>query len=98
MWGLTVQPKARPVSMEVFRARMFGGMSKSVSDAKQSAMENGAKKEYVDTMESVTQTGEKDASAKRDAPVMQLSKKQGILIAAAAAVILVAALLVIMIC
>lgn len=97
MWGLTVQPKARPVSMEVFRARMFGGMLQFVSDAEQSAMENGAKKEYVDTMESVKQAGEKDASAERTAPVMQLSKKQGILIAAVAAVILVTALLVIMI-
>lgn len=95
MWGLTVQPKARPVSMEVFRARMFGDAKKPVSDEEQLTMENGAKKEYVDTRKSVEPVDESGVSSDHAAPVMQLTKKKGILIAVVAALILVAALAVI---
>lgn len=87
MWGLTVQPKARPVSMEVFRARMFGGAQKFSTGIWQSAMENSEKKEYGDRAEPVEQT--------KETPFGNLSKKQTILIVAAAIIVLVAALTVI---
>lgn len=39
MWGLTVQPKARPVSMEVFRERMFDTLKAENSAVEETVME-----------------------------------------------------------
>lgn len=99
MWGLTVQPKARPVSMEVFRIRMFGGAQAAVPVLEQSAMEKSGKMEYVDTVASPAQTDRQEISAGNfygnETPFGKLTKIQGILIAVAAVVLLVAALAVI---
>lgn len=39
MWGLTVQPKARPVSMEVYKARMFDTVKAGNSAVEETVME-----------------------------------------------------------
>lgn len=53
MWGLTVQPKARPVSMEVFRTRMFETGKSEGPAAEKTAMENSANTGYNENSASV---------------------------------------------
>lgn len=52
LWGLTVQPKARPVSMEVFKTRMFEQpgeyRQKERASAEKTAMENTVGAEYTE--------------------------------------------------
>lgn len=104
MWGLTVQPKARPVSMEVFKARMF---EKEKGAAEKTAMENPAETGYTGSMASEGASYGQGAPGRMEAdrqgisgpgafPLGEISKKRGILIAVAAVVILAAALAVIL--
>ena len=95
MWGLTVQPKARPVSMEVFRARMFDRVEKNSSNPEESVMENQEKMEYADNREPVRVPDEQGAPVGNSLSSGQLSRKQGILIAVTAVIALIIALAVI---
>lgn len=95
MWGLTVQPKARPVNMEVFMTRMFEPVKENPSGVEKSVMENKVGMQYADNMEPVRQPDGQGAPVGNMPPSGQLSKKQGILIAVAAVIVLVFALAVI---
>lgn len=95
MWGLTVQPKARPVNMEVFMTRMFEPVKENPPVVEKSVMENRGRMGYADNMEHAERPERQDVPAGGVIPSGQLSKKQGILIAVAAVIILVIALTII---
>ena len=103
MWGLTVQPKARPVSMEVFKGRMFESKK---SGTEKTAMENPVQAGYTGNMASEDgnygqgtpekmEEGRQGISGQESSPFGRISKKQGILIAIAAVAVLVIAITVI---
>lgn len=103
MWGLTVQPKARPVSMEVFKARMFGTKK---DGTEKTAMENPAETGYTGSgapgnaqhgqgAPAGPGTGGQEISGQNPLLFGQISKKQGILIAVAAVAVLAIALTII---
>lgn len=90
MWGLTVQPKARPVSMEVFRARMFDTLKAGNSAVEETVMENGREAGYNESSASWNAHYEQmwqNTPGGNVPPPPQPQKKLGIAIAAGVALI-----------
>lgn len=96
MWGLTVQPKARPVSMEVFKTRMFE-TGKIVEPAtEKTAMENRMNTGYNENIvpvntsyEQMRQNTPEENTLVPIPPSPSPQKKLGMVIAAAVALIVV---------
>lgn len=92
MWGLTVQPKARPVNMEVFKTRMFDTLKAGNSAAEETVMEKEKKTGYNEGNAPVNpyygrmqrNTAEEN-SPKPSSP--QAQKKLGMVIAAVTALV-----------